>query len=229
VRLSQERFVVFHRSLAAGVAGLLLCLPTLAEASARIALLPISVYAADDDTGYLSSGLAEMLAARLERYDGVVVVRSAADAAAPDGEAEALEAAGALGADFVLFGSFTQFGQGASLDLRCARVAGASELGEDGSRRVFIHSGTVAEIIPKLDTLAEKVVRYAVGGAAAARRVAKPEAGDGGGSGAAGDAALADLQRRVEALERTVYAPPVSGEAAPAAGAEAENSSSPVR
>jgi TolB-like protein len=220
---------VFQRSLAAGVAGLLLCLPTLAEAAARIALLPISVYAAGVDTDYLSTGLAEMLAARLERYDGVAVVRPAADVAAPDGEAEALEAAGALGADFVLFGSFTQFGEGASLDLRCARVAEASERGEDGSRRVFIHSGTVAEIIPKLDTLAEKVVRYAFGGAGGARRVAEPEAGEGGGSGAAADAALADLQSRVDALERAVYAPTVSGEPAPAAGAEAENSGSPVR
>ena len=120
---------MFQRSLAAGVAGLFLCFPTLAEAAARIVLLPISVYAAGAETNYLSSGLAEMLAARLERYDGVVVLRPAADVTAPKGEAEALEAAGALRADFVLFGSFTQFGEGASLDLRCARVAEASERG----------------------------------------------------------------------------------------------------
>ena len=119
---------MFHRSLAAGVAGLLLCLPTLAEASVRIVLLPISVYAAGAETGYLSTGLAEMLAARLERYEGVAVVRPAADAVPPEGEAQALEAAGALGADFVLFGSFTQFGEGASLDLRCAPVAEAPAL-----------------------------------------------------------------------------------------------------
>ncbi len=220
---------MFHRSLAAGVAGLLLCLPVLAEAAARIALLPISVYAAGVDTQYLSNGLAEMLAARLERFDGVAVVRPAADASAPDGEAEALEVASALGADFVLFGSFTQFGEGASLDLRCARVAGSSERAEDGSRRVFIHSGTVAEIIPKLDTLAEKVVRYVFSDVGGARRVAEPDAGQGGGSRAAADAALEDLQRRVDALERAVYAPKASGETPPAAGAEAENSGSPVR
>jgi len=220
---------VFHRSLAVGVAGLLLCLPTLASAASRIVLLPISVYAAGDDTEYLSSGLAEMLAARLERYAGVVVLRPAADAAAPKGEAEALEAAGALGADFVLFGSFTQFGEGASLDLRCEPLVEESERGEDSSRRVFIHSGTVAEIIPKLDTLAEKVVRYALGNGGGAHRVAEPEAGEVRGSGTAGDSALADLQRRVDALERAVYAPKVSSEAAPAAGAKAENSASPVR
>ena len=77
---------MFHRSLVVGVAGLLLCLPTLAEAAARIVLLPISVYAAGADTDYLSTGLAEMLAARLERYEGVAVVRPAADAVPPDGE-----------------------------------------------------------------------------------------------------------------------------------------------
>jgi TolB-like protein len=220
---------VFQRSLAAGVAGLLLSLPTLAEAAARIVLLPISVYAAGGDTDYLSSGLAEMIAARLERYHDVDVVRPTADAAAPDGEAEALKAAAALGADFVLFGSFTHFGEGASLDLRCARLAEASERGDGGSRRVFINSGTVAEIIPQLDTLAEKVVRYALGDAGRARRAAEPEAGKGGGSDTAEDAALADLKRRVDALERAVFAPTVSGDAPPAAGAEAGNSSSPVR
>ncbi len=213
---------MFHRSLAAGVAGLLLWLPALAEASLRIVLLPVSVYAATADTGYLSTGLAEMLAARLERYDGVAVVRPAADVLPPGGEAEAIEVASALGADFVLFGSFTQFGEGASLDLRCVAVAKASERGAAGSRRVFIHSGTVAEIIPKLDTLAEKVLRYALGDSGGARRVAEPEAGEGGGSGAAGDAALADLKHRVDALERAVYEPKVSG-------AEAENSGSAVR
>jgi TolB-like protein len=217
---------VFHRSLAAGVAGLLLCLPMLAEASVRIVLLPISVYAAGADTDYLSTGLAEMLAARLERYEGVSVVRPAADAVPPEGEAQALEAAGALGADFVLFGSFTQFGEGASLDLRCAPVA---EDGDVGSRRVFIHSGTVAEIIPKLDTLAEKVLRFALGDAGGARSVAEPEADGAAGSGSAGDEALADLRRRVDALERAVYAPAPSAEAAPAADAESENDSSLVR
>jgi hypothetical protein len=167
-----------------------------------------------------------MLAARLERYEGVAVVRPAADAVPPDGEAQALEAAGSLGADFVLFGSFTQFGEGASLDLRCAPVAGG---GDVGSRRVFIYSGTVAEIIPKLDTLAEKVLRFALGDAGGARSVAEPEAGGAAGSGSAGDEALADLRRRVDALERAVYAPAPSDEAAPAAGAEAENDSSLVR
>jgi hypothetical protein len=157
------------------------------------------------------------------------VLRPAADAAAPTGEAAALEAAGALGADFVLFGSFTQFGEGASLDLRCAQVAEASERDEDASRRVFIHSGTVAEIIPKLDTLAEKVVRYVLGNAGGARRVAESEVGEGRGSGAATNAALVDLRSRVEALERAVYAPAGSGEPEPAADAEAENSGSPVR
>ena len=108
-------------------------------------------------------------------------------------------------------------------------MAEAEEHGEDGSRRIFIHSGTVAEIIPKLDTLAEKVVRYAFGNAGGGRRVIEPEAGERGGSGAAGDAELADLKRRVDALERAVFTPTVSGEAAPAAGAEAENSGSTVR
>ena len=56
-------------SLGAGAAG----------AATRIILLPISVYATGAEVDYLQSGLMEMLASRLDQYDGLVVVRPGGD------------------------------------------------------------------------------------------------------------------------------------------------------
>jgi TolB-like protein len=160
---------------------LLAALPAVALAEVTLALAPVEVHATGEDSAYLADGLGEMLSARLEQFEDLRVVRIDAPG---DG---AVAAGRAAGADYVLYGSFTRFGQGASLDLRCAATAdGAGE-----PREVFIQAGLVSEIIPKLDTLAEKVARYAANGEVAHRRAGPPDAG----------ATLADLVRRVEALE----------------------------
>ena len=164
-------------------------LPALAEEEVIVALAPIAVHAAGEDSTYLSRGLSEMLSARLQQFDGIRVIPIEA------GKDDALAAARSAGADYVLFGSFTRFGEGASLDLQCMATAeGAGE-----SRRVFIQAGLVSDIIPKLDTLAEKVARFSISGEVSRRRATT--------DGAAGTAGLADLTRRVEALEERVYAP----------------------
>jgi TolB-like protein len=181
----------------------------------RVALLPITVHAQGTETDYLSTGLAQMLAARLEQYQGMVVVRPGGASAPPAGQREALEAAQASDADFVLFGSFTRFGDGASLDLRCARVVEATEGNDEEltvhSRRVFIHSGELAQIIPKLEVLAEKVARYIFAEQGdTARVVGTAPAQNDAGSGLAVD--VEDLMRRVDALERSVFTPVATGE-----------------
>ena len=164
-------------------------LPALAAAEVVVALAPIAVHAAGKESTYLSRGLSEMLSARLEQFDGIRVVPIEAE------EADVLAAARSAGADYVLYGSFTRFGEGASLDLKCMATAeGGGDL-----RRVFIQAGLVSDIIPKLDTLAEKVARFSISGEVTRRRAMT----DGG----AKTAGLADLTRRVEALEERVYAP----------------------
>ena len=164
-------------------------LPALAVEEVVVALAPITVHAAGTDSAYLSRGLSEMLSARLEQFEGIRVVRIEA------GEADVLAAARSAGADYVLYGSFTRFGEGASLDLKCMATAeGAGE-----SRRVFIQAGLLTDIIPKLGTLAEKVARFSISGEVTRRRATT--------DGAAKTAGLADLTRRVEALEEQVYAP----------------------
>src|SRR5262245_36168613 len=146
-----------------------------------------------------------MLSSRLEQFEEITVIRLDAAKSGGDVAGAALAAGREAGAEFVVFGSFTQFGEGASLDLQCARVEG----GGTDARRIFVQSGTLGEIIPKLDELAEKIRLHVSGGRPpAAAAAAAPGSGD-----------LGDLQRRVEALERSGPDQGPSGPPAPKAQA----------
>jgi TolB-like protein len=174
------------------------CLPAApAAAGSRVVILPVVVHSAASDPSYVSRGLSDMLSARLEQLGGVDVVRADGAAPATTRLPEALAAARDAGGDYVLFGSFTQFGDGASLDLQCAPVADGRAV-----RTIFIQSGAMGEIIPKLDDVAEKVARYVRGEPARASAPATNGAGDA--------ADLEDLKRRLDALEQAVF-PPVAG------------------
>src|SRR5262249_58820551 len=61
--------------------------------------------------------------------------------------------------------AFTQFGNGASLDLQCAKTQGGDA---GGPRRMFVQSGAIGDIIPKLDDVAGKIHLYVTGGQATA-------------------------------------------------------------
>lgn len=158
-------------------------------APVRAALLPIAVHSADDGSDYLSAGLAEMISARLEQSGGVQVTL-VTGSPIPTSELEkAVEAGRNAGADFVVFGAFTQFGAGASLDVQCAAVKADADA---RPRRIFVQSGTLGEIIPKLDDLAAKIARFMKGGSQALPM-------------AASDASeLDEIRRRLDALERAV-------------------------
>jgi hypothetical protein len=153
-----------------------------------------------DGHEYLQDGLGDMLRARLERVRGITVLRIDGPEATTSDAQAARDVARARGADFVVFGSFTQFGTGASLDMQCARVNGARSGGDGDEREVFIHSGTPGEIIPQLDRLTEKLVRFALGGGSIDSTPAASELPD--ADAANNDAAIEALTQRVEALER---------------------------
>jgi outer membrane protein insertion porin family len=172
-----------------------------AESRRVVAVLPVIVHATDARE-VLQAGVADMLASRLGRTPGVAVIRVPDPGAATTDLEDAQAVARSHGAEYVVFGSFTRFGEGASLDLRCAGVA---ETERDAARSIFIQSGTVADIIPKLDALAEKVGRYVASGTLPDVAAPAPAAGAG--------AAVEALQQRVEALEKRVYG---GGEAASA-------------
>jgi TolB-like protein len=207
-----------RRSLALAAAGAVLLLgvqESLAETRAKLAILPIVVHTLEQKD-YLRAGLADMLASRLGRVPRVAVIRVQGEGEATNDIEAARESARAAGADYVLFGSFTQFGEGASLDLRCVSV---SAEGWEEPRSIFIQSGTLGEIIPRLDQVAEKVGRHlAIDGAAAGSDLGDLPAVSAGmpSDDAAGSAdmlqdALSELEAlrgRVDALEQRIFSPP---------------------
>ena len=132
---------------------------TESDATVSIALIPIVVHSAEDPD-YLRAGLSDMLVSRLEQAKLFRVIRLSDASRATTDLARALEEGREVGADFVLFGSFTRFGQGASLDMQAASTAE----GETGQplREVFVHSGSIGDVIPDLDELVGKVSRFAV-------------------------------------------------------------------
>lgn len=204
MRLKQRlcRFV-----LALGVA-LALAAPAHADETVRVAILPIVVHTLDEQQDYLREGLADMLAARLGRSPGVAVVRVADPAKSTTDAATALATAQELGADYALFGSFTRFGQGASLDVKCLPVAGSVE---EDPRAVFIQAGSLGEIIPRLDDLAERVVVYLQQGddaplpSVASPPAARPTPAAVVPSVGEAFSEIEDLRIRVEQLEEALY------------------------
>jgi len=165
------------------------------EERRTVAILPVVVHALEQQA-YLRDGLADMLASRLGQQPGIGVIR-VSDPAQATLDLEAARAAGrAVGAQWVLFGSFTRFGEGASLDMRCVPVAAP---GEPGPRSIFVQAGQIADLIPRLDGLAERVALHVLG---------RDPAPAGGAAAAPAPSELDELRRRVEALERRGAAPP---------------------
>lgn len=199
-----------HRNGLAALATVLVAVAAFAapaSAGPRLLLLPIVVHSSEDPD-YLRAGLSDMLASRFERIGALDLVRGEIDGRGTTDPDEARALAEKQGADFVLYGSFTRFGQGASLDVQCAPVAGDETTGAPAPlREIFVHSGSIGEIIPDLDELAGKVSRYAQGemvvtGVPPAPGLAASGAAALGGGGAD----VQELRSRVEALEAAVRA-----------------------
>ena len=134
--------------------------PAFAEPAPKLLLLPILVHSAEDPA-YLREGLDDMLTARLERIGVLDLLEPDPNMKGTTQLARARDLARRAGADYVLFGSFTRFGQGASLDVQCAPAAAGRD--REPLREIFVHSGSIGDIIPDLDELAGKVSRFARG------------------------------------------------------------------
>lgn len=189
---------------AAGIALWVLVAAGLAqgEGPVRLAILPIVVHSADDPT-YLRNGLADMLASRVEQSGRFEVIRVVDLESATTLLSKAIEAGRAVGADFVLFGSFTRFGTGASLDMQC--VSTRDDYAGESLREIFVHTGSIGEVIPDLDELVGKVGRFAIDGFDSGVDVASgpPAAGRAGNDSAAAERAAA-LEARIQKLEKAV-------------------------
>lgn len=205
------------RVLSLFVAGVLLA-ATGASADAdddriRVAILPMVVHA-QEDQDYLRAGVADMLTARIGQSPEIAVIRVREPEKATTDPDVARLAGQELNAEFVIYGSLTSFGQGASLDARCLTVGGSGPAAE---RSVFIQAGTLGEIIPRIDELAVKVVNYVVESefgvpdvaAAPATALAPvgapPVAGEGADAPGSLRLEVESLRQRVEKLETMIY------------------------
>ena len=163
-----------------------------ADGDPKLLLLPIVVHSSEDPE-YLRNGLADMLGARFARIGALDLIRPDSASRGTTKLDEALALGRKAGADFVLYGSFTRFGQGASLDVQCAPTDETKR--REPLREIFVHSGSIGEIIPDLDELAGKVSRFANG-----QNVAPAPPATSGFAAFAGPDSE-ELLSRIEALE----------------------------
>jgi TolB-like protein len=174
-----------------------------AEERDSIAILPVVVHS-NEDPDYLRAGLADMLASRIEQAGVLTVIRVDKLKTATTNLESAIESGRDAGADFVLFGSFTRFGDGASLDMQCASTSKSAT--DPPLREIFVHSGSIGEVIPDLQDLVGKISRFTVVGYEETQAVSAGPASS-GGDGATSDAAREEIEQlwmRVQALEDVV-------------------------
>ena len=152
---------------------LLILFPSLgsSEAGVRVAVLPFKVYS-EKELGYLKRAVMDMLTSRIGSAGNITIVRSdlAANAVKkyPDlefTEKEVLEDIGKeLGADYVLFGSFTVFEEEVSLDAKLVNM-------KDASVKPFYAEGKgLGALVKMAEDISAKVISSA-GGIAAAEKV----------------------------------------------------------
>ena len=144
-----------------------------AEDRVRLAVLPLVVHSLDGRE-YLQHGLGDMLVSRLGREPRIAVIPVEDAATATIDPEQARKTAAANDADYVVFGSFTRFGEGPSLDLSCASVHDP----ERAPRKIYVHADTMAALIPLLDGVAERTAFTVLAGTAAGTSVSTGPRGE---------------------------------------------------
>jgi len=143
----------------------------------RILILPFAVHA-EKDLSYLKNGVYDMLSSRLAQEGKVVPVskeeseKIAAGVAGPmDGKMAGSLARG-VGADYVIFGSLTVFGESISTDARCVDVA------RNAPVVTFNQAGkSQGDVITHINRFATQVNEQVFGRKDAAYATAPPEQG----------------------------------------------------
>jgi TolB-like protein len=128
-----------------------------AEEPVKVAILPFAMNA-DKDLSYLRDGIVDMLASRIYYEGKVTVVEKGRVKRAMEGHTGALNLQSAsaigreLGADYVLFGSLTIFGESVSMD---ATMANLSK--EEPPVTVFTQTQGMETVVPEINRFAQKV------------------------------------------------------------------------
>jgi len=131
--------------------------PVLAQEPIKVAILPFEMNAEKDLT-YLRDGIVDMLASRLTWEDKVTVLSEEQTAGALEtiqgfkDASQALLLGGKLGADFVLFGSVTVFGDSVSIDAKMVDITGKNE-----PFVFFTQTQGMGAVIPKINQFATDI------------------------------------------------------------------------
>ena len=133
--------------------------PAVHAATKTVAVLPFSMNSPQDLT-FLQNGLFSMLSSRLSDAGKVAVLdRTTVDAALAGSQGDltqdrAREIGDRLGADYVLFGSLTHFGDSVSLDAAMVDVTG-----DKPALTFFEQSDNMGDVIPLVNTFAGDINR----------------------------------------------------------------------
>jgi len=123
----------------------------------KVAVLPFQINAAQD-LSYLREGILDMLASRLAWEGKVQVIEkqlvkeASAGRPGPLTEAAARQIGKALGADYVLFGSLTVFGDSVSMDAQMVDLTG-----DKAPVTVFAQTKGMNEVIPRINDFAQDI------------------------------------------------------------------------
>ena len=126
-------------------------------AAKKVAVLPFQINAAQD-LSYLREGILDMLASRLAWEGKVQVIEkqlvkeAMAGRQGPLNEAAARQVGKALGADYVLFGSLTVFGDSVSMDAQMVDLTG-----DKAPVAVFAQTKGMNEVIPRINDFAQDI------------------------------------------------------------------------
>ncbi|MFA9613880.1 MAG: FG-GAP-like repeat-containing protein [Deltaproteobacteria bacterium] len=128
-----------------------------AETAKKVAVLPFEINA-PEDLSYLREGIMDMLASRISWEGKVEVIEEQLVKEALSGregalnEAAAREVGTTLGADYVLFGSLTVFGDSVSID---AKMVALRE--ERPPVSVYAQTKGMGEVIPRINDFAQDI------------------------------------------------------------------------
>ncbi|MEE8620592.1 MAG: hypothetical protein V3T37_00935, partial [Syntrophobacteria bacterium] len=128
-----------------------------AETAKKVAILPFEINA-PEDLSYLREGIMDMLASRISWEGKVEVIEEQLVKEALSGregalnEAAAREVGTTLGADYVLFGSLTVFGDSVSID---AKMIALKE--DRPPVSVYAQTKGMGEVIPRINDFAQDI------------------------------------------------------------------------
>jgi TolB-like protein len=128
-----------------------------AETPKKVAILPFEINA-PEDLSYLREGILDMLASRIswqgkvEVIEKQVVKDALAERQGPVNEGGAREVGKTLGADYVLFGSLTVFGESVSID---AKMIALKE--ERPPVSIYAQTKGMGEVVPRINDFAQDI------------------------------------------------------------------------